>query len=143
MSKPSVNVTAAAAEVPERYYTHHPELGETVHRSNPEVIHRDLTALGVQRGQKVLEIGTGSGYSSGLLAALVGSTGHVTTVDVDPDLTQRAAKLHAGRGVSNVTCVAGDGTAGHRAGGPFDRIIAWCTPALLPATWVEQLAPPG
>ncbi|GLW19940.1 hypothetical protein Stsp01_66830 [Streptomyces sp. NBRC 13847] len=132
-------VALAAESVPERHYTHHEGRGATVHRSNPKVIHRELTTLDVAAGMRVIEIGTGSGYSGALLADIVGTSGAVTSVDIDPYLTRWANLIHHERGLANVDCFTGDGTAGHPERAPYHRLVAWCTPELLPAAWVDQL----
>lgn len=135
-----IPVADAAATVPERYYTHNPDRGPTDNRSNPVVIHRELTALGVAEGMSVLEIGTGSGYSGALLSHLVGDSGQVTSLDIDGYLTRWANLLHHQRGRTNIRCHTTDGTAGYPERAPYDRLVAWCTPPLLPRAWVDQLA---
>jgi protein-L-isoaspartate(D-aspartate) O-methyltransferase len=129
--------------VPPRFYTHHPQRGETVHRSEPESIHRELRSLDVPAGARVLEIGTGSGYSSALLAELVGPDGTVVSVDVDPHLVGWANLLHHQRGLTTVACHHADGMTGYPPHAPYDRIAAWCTPPRLPRTWIDQLTPGG
>ena len=84
------------------FYTHNEQRGETVHRSEPASIHRELRALDVPTGARVLEIGTGSGYSGALLAELVGPHGRVVSVDVDMHLAGWANLLHHERGVTTV-----------------------------------------
>lgn len=81
-------VALAAEQVPERHYTHHEGRGPTPHRSNPSVIHRELTTLDLQQHMRVAEYGTGSGYSTELIARLVGPGGEVTSVDIDAYLTR-------------------------------------------------------
>ncbi|MGD9484744.1 protein-L-isoaspartate(D-aspartate) O-methyltransferase [Streptomyces sp. TRM70308] len=132
-------VTEAFRAVPERHYTHHQGRGETEHRSNPAVVRRELTTLDVVEGMHVLEIGTGSGYSGALLATLVGARGTVTSVDIDPYLTRWANLIHADRGLTNIWCHTADGATGYPEHGPYQRAVAWCTPALLPRPWVEQM----
>ena len=68
-----------------------------------------LRLLGVQPGMRVLEVGIGSGYSTALLAHLVGPTGKVVSLDVDAGLTARAADLLERAGCGQVTVVAADG----------------------------------
>ncbi|WP_274919349.1 hypothetical protein [Streptomyces sp. WZ-12] len=59
---------------------------------------------------------------------------------MDPYLTRWANVIHQERGVENVDCFTGDGTAGHPERASYDRLVAWCTPALLPDAWIDQLA---
>lgn len=136
-------VALAAETVPERHYTHHEGRGATPHRSNPAVIHRELSTLGVETGMNVVEFGTGSGYSGGLLAELVGPTGRVTSLDIDTYLTRWAGLIHHQRGVDHVRCHAADGTGGFPDRAPYDRMVAWCTPPLLPKAWVDQVVDGG
>ncbi|MFD9208727.1 protein-L-isoaspartate O-methyltransferase [Streptomyces sioyaensis] len=139
-----MNAVALAAEsVPERHYTHHEGRGPTPHRSNPAVIHRELTTLDIRPGHKVAEYGTGSGFSGALLAELVGRAGSVTSLDIDAFLVRWANLIHHERGVHNVRCHTADGTGGFAKGAPYDRMVAWCTPPLLPKAWVDQIAGGG
>lgn len=89
-------------------------------------------------GHAGVGVGTGTGLIGALLAELVGPTGHVVSVDIDPFLTDRAGKLHAERGVINLTLVTGDGRAGAAGYGRFDAILAWATPTHIPISWIEQ-----
>ncbi|MFE7816427.1 protein-L-isoaspartate O-methyltransferase, partial [Streptomyces sp. NPDC057433] len=136
-------VADAATTVPERHYTHHDGRGATPHRSNPAVIHRELTTLDVQRGMNVVEFGTGSGYSGALLTELVGPTGAVTSLDIDAYLVKWANLIHHERGLDHIRCHVADGTAGFADKAPYDRMVAWCTPPLLPKAWVDQVADGG
>ncbi|WP_369383279.1 protein-L-isoaspartate O-methyltransferase [Streptomyces sp. cg36] len=136
-------VPLAAETVPERHYTHHEGRGATVHRSNPVVIHRELTTLDVRPGMNVAEFGTGSGYSGGLLAELVGPSGTVTSLDIDRYLSVWANLIHFERGLANIRCFTADGTVGFPERAPYDRMVAWCTPPLLPKTWVDQTVDGG
>src|SRR4051812_39299761 len=107
------------------------------------MIQRELHSLDVPAGARVLEIGTGSGYSSALLAELVGPDGTVVSVDVDEHLVGWANLLHHQRGLTTVRCHHADGLAGYPREAPFDRIVAWCTPPRLPMSWIDQLIPGG
>ncbi len=89
---------------------------------------------------RVMEIGTGTGYTGALLAEMVGANGHVVSIDIDPGLTERAGKLHAERGVSNLTLVSGDGHVGAPEHAPYDVVIGWATPTHIPEAWVAQCA---
>ena len=90
--------------------------------------------------QKVLEIGTGSGYQAAVLAALVG---HVFTIEIVPELAQSAATLLKSLGVRNVTVRCGDGYRGWTEEAPFDRIILTAAPPEIPQALVNQLRPGG
>ncbi|MFJ5926465.1 protein-L-isoaspartate O-methyltransferase [Kitasatospora sp. NPDC092948] len=138
-----MTVADVAARVPERHYTHHDGRGVTPNRSNPAVIHRDLAALDVRGGMNVAEVGTGSGYSGALLAELVGPSGTVTSLDIDPYLVRWGNLIHQQRGLQHVRCHVADGTAGFPARAPYDRMVAWCTPPLLPQAWVDQIVDGG
>lgn len=100
-----------------------------------------VAMLDLQPGARVMEIGTGSGYSGAVLANIVGETGHVVSIDIDPYLVARAAKLHAEAGHGHVEVHASDGFAGWEAAAPFDRVIGWTTPHVIPTPWVEQTGP--
>lgn len=118
--------------------------GRQVRQTTPaSVIARHLPLLDVHSGMRILEIGTGSGYTAALLTELTGPNGSVVSVDVDPDLTQRADELHHQAGFTTITTLAGDGYAGAPDDAPYDRLIAWTTPPHLPAAWTEQVSPDG
>ncbi len=133
----------AFGAVPAAVYSHHERFGETVHRSAPEWIRREVTSLRVRAGHRVLEIGTGSGYSGALLARLCGPGGRVTSVDISDELIDRARAIHAERGVTGIDCHVADGLAGFPPVAPFDRAVAWCTPPRLPRAWADQIVDGG
>jgi protein-L-isoaspartate(D-aspartate) O-methyltransferase len=134
-------VARAARAVPRDHYAGHPRLGAVPQATAQPAIERDLRRANVQPGQTVLEIGTGTGLTGALLAKLAGACGHVVSVDIDAGLIRRAAELHAERGVRNVTLVTGDGVKGGPGYGPYDVIIAWATPAVIPQAWLDQARP--
>lgn len=115
----------------------------TCSASQPGLVLAMLDALDPRPGQRVLEIGAGTGYNAALLAARIGA-GNVTTVEVDPGLAAAArTALHEHGFPVEVICA--DGATGHPPGAPFDRIIATAAVRLgeLPAAWVEQTRPGG
>ncbi|WP_433268220.1 protein-L-isoaspartate O-methyltransferase family protein [Actinosynnema sp. CS-041913] len=133
-------VTAAAATVDYDAWVK-TEDGRTVPQSTADSRIRDMLAmLDLRPGARVLEIGTGSGYSGALLSRIVGETGRVVSIDIDPLLVARAARLHTDAGHGNVEVYASDGFEGWNTGAPFDRIVGWTTPHVLPAAWVDQTA---
>jgi protein-L-isoaspartate(D-aspartate) O-methyltransferase len=90
--------------------------------SQPAMIAQMLELLAPCAGQRVLEIGTGSGYNAALLAELVGPSGSVTTVELEPDLAGAAAGTLAQLGYENVAVIRGDGSAALPDGTRYDRI---------------------
>ncbi|MBI3687088.1 MAG: methyltransferase domain-containing protein [Actinobacteria bacterium] len=105
------------------------------------MIHGMLQMLDLEPGMRVLEVGTGSGYSGALLSRIVGADGHVVSVDIDPSLVERARVLHDRAGHTNVEVHAADGFEGWQASGPYDRIVGWVTPHVVPSAWVKQAKP--
>jgi protein-L-isoaspartate(D-aspartate) O-methyltransferase len=137
------SVDGALAAVPFDYSARQPDGEQLPQSSAPEIIVAVLRLLGVRPSMRVLEVGTGSGSSSALLANLVGSTGRVVSLDVDAALVARAAGLLARAGCGQVTVVAADGRVGYPAAAPYDRLVAWATADRVPAPWVEQLCESG
>ncbi|MYW01846.1 methyltransferase, FxLD system [Streptomyces sp. SID3343] len=111
--------------------------------SQPGVVALMLDQLEARPGERILELGAGTGYNAALLAHLVGETGHVTTIDVDDDLVEGARVHLATAGITNVEALTRDGALGHAAGAPFDRIIATVGAHGVPHAWLDQLAPGG
>ncbi|MFC0623648.1 protein-L-isoaspartate O-methyltransferase family protein [Kribbella deserti] len=136
-------IAAAVQTVPREHYTDHAELGSVPQSTAQHAIERDLGRAGVERGMRVMEIGTGTGYTGALLAEMVGPEGHVVSIDIDPELSDRAAKLHAERGLSNLTLVTADGRQGAADHGPYDVILGWASPTHIPQAWLDQTRPGG
>jgi protein-L-isoaspartate(D-aspartate) O-methyltransferase len=102
-----------------------------------------LEQLGVAAGQRVLEIGTGTGYNAALMSRLVGPDGSVVTVDIDPDLADRARAKLVAAGYPDVVVICGDGGFGARELAPYDRIIVTAGASDLAPEWLAQLGPGG
>jgi protein-L-isoaspartate(D-aspartate) O-methyltransferase len=111
--------------------------------SQPAVMARMLEVLDVQPGQRVLEIGTGSGYNAALLATLTGEASRVVTVERDAELAATAGEALERVLGPGVTVIVGDGVTGWPRGASYDRIIATASAPTLPMAWVEQLHPNG
>jgi protein-L-isoaspartate(D-aspartate) O-methyltransferase len=112
--------------------------GQTI--SQPYVQARYLELIGLTGREKVLEIGTGSGYQTALLALLASM---VFSVERVPHLAQSARAALATSGIRNVTVLVGDGTLGWRPFGPYDAILVSAASPEIPAPLVEQLASGG
>jgi protein-L-isoaspartate(D-aspartate) O-methyltransferase len=102
-----------------------------------------LDQLGVAPGQRVLEIGTGTGYNAALLAHLVGDQRSVVTVEVDGELAERARAALASAGFGGITVLCTDGAVGAPELAPFDRIIVTAGVWDIPPAWLSQLAVGG
>ncbi|WP_253778893.1 methyltransferase domain-containing protein [Goodfellowiella coeruleoviolacea] len=115
----------------------------TCSASQPSVVAGMLDALDVHEGHRVLEIGTGTGYNSALLAHRLGADG-VVSVEVDPVLADQARKRLVAAG-HPVRVVTGDGADGWPDAAPFDRVIVTANVMLgqFPDVWIEQTRPGG
>jgi protein-L-isoaspartate(D-aspartate) O-methyltransferase len=110
--------------------------------SDPSVMAVMLAALNAKPGHRVLEIGTGTGYNAALLAHRLGCD-HVTTVEIDPMVADRARLALRSTGHRSVHCVIGDGEGGYPPRAPYDRVIATGGAYRIPYSWVAQTAPGG
>ncbi|MFC7742102.1 methyltransferase domain-containing protein [Nocardiopsis composta] len=109
--------------------------------SKPSIVAEMLAYLQVGEGDRILEIGTGSGWNAALLCELAGED-DTATIEIDPDLHTRARAALASAGYAPET-VFGDGLKGHPPGAPYDRIISTMAVQHVPWTWAEQLAEGG
>lgn len=114
------------------------EEGQTI--SQPYIVALMTQLLGLKGGEKVLEIGTGSGYQAAVLSRLAA---HVFTIEIHPALAERASTLLRELGYANVQVRAGDGYRGWPEMAPFDAVIVTCAVSHVPPALFEQLAEGG
>jgi protein-L-isoaspartate(D-aspartate) O-methyltransferase len=112
--------------------------GQTI--SQPYIVALMTQALELSGRERVLEIGTGSGYQTAVLAEVVRE---VVSIERHAALSRQAGAILAELGYRNVELIVGDGSQGDRQRAPFDRIIVTAAPAEVPSALVEQLAEGG
>jgi protein-L-isoaspartate(D-aspartate) O-methyltransferase len=101
-------------------------------------------ALELRIGDKVLEVGAGSGYHAATIAEQIGPHGHVYTVELVPELVRVARSNLEKAGYSlRVTLVEGDGSLGYPDRAPYDRIVVTAAAPKVPQTLASQLQPGG
>jgi protein-L-isoaspartate(D-aspartate) O-methyltransferase len=113
------------------------EHGQTI--SQPFIVAQMLEAARIGPEDRVLDVGTGSGYAAAVAAVLAH---RVVSIERIPDLAITAAATLEALGY-RVEVVTGDGTGGWPAAAPYDAIVAAATGPSVPAAWIEQLAPGG
>jgi protein-L-isoaspartate(D-aspartate) O-methyltransferase len=106
----------------------------------PKMEARMLQELALLPGERILEVGTGSGYMTALLASL---GGHVCSVDIVPEFTSGAGAKLAAHGLGNVTLETGDAARGWDRHGPYDAIVITGSLPVLPAAFATSLRPGG
>lgn len=111
--------------------------------SAPSVIAIMLKSLDIRYGMKVLEIGTGSGYQTALIAKLVGSKGRVITIERSEALYNFAKSNLAKYGFKNIAQVLGNGARGYKKKAPYDRIIYSAAARTVPLETLQQLKKNG
>ena len=107
--------------------------------SQPAIMAIMLEQLDLQPGQRVLEIGAGTGYNAALMAHIVGPSGRVTTIDLDEDIVAGARRHLAAAGFPQVDVICADGLAGHAPDAPYDHIILTVGSWDISSAWLEQL----
>ncbi|MFC1726354.1 protein-L-isoaspartate(D-aspartate) O-methyltransferase [candidate division KSB1 bacterium] len=141
------NVIAAMKKVPrhmfvpdelkERAYLDSPlPIGEGQTISQPYIVAYMTDVLNLKGDEKVLEIGTGSGYQGAVLAEIVKE---VYTIEIIEKLGKRAKKTLNDLGYTNITVIVGDGYSGLPAKAPFDAIIVTAAPKKIPEPLIDQL----
>jgi protein-L-isoaspartate(D-aspartate) O-methyltransferase len=110
--------------------------------SQPAIMALMLERLDLSEGQRVLEVGAGTGYNAALLSQIVGPRGRVVSIELDRERSRRARRALAEAG-SKVRVVCRDGRSGFAEAAPYDRIIVTASTHELPQAWWQQLAPTG
>ena len=106
----------------------------------PRLEARMVQELALEPRDRILEVGTGSGYMTALLASL---GGHVTSVEIVPAFTQAAGARLAAHGITNVTLETGDAARGWDRHGPYDAIVLTGSVPVLPDAFPGSLRPGG
>ena len=104
--------------------------------SQPYIVALMTSLLELKGGEKVLEIGTGSGYQAAVLSQIAG---HVYTIEILPELAARARNELAELGYANVEARTGDGWAGWPENAPYDGILVTAAPPRVPEPLLQQL----
>jgi len=112
--------------------------GQTI--SQPYIVARMTELLNIKKNDKILEIGTGSGYQAAVLAEI---TPNVYSIEIVEELAERARKTLHEQGYHNLYLKIGDGYKGWEKHAPFDGIIVTCSPSDVPEPLQEQLAENG
>jgi protein-L-isoaspartate(D-aspartate) O-methyltransferase len=114
------------------------KMGQTI--SQPYIVAFMTQALELRGGERVLEIGTGSGYQAAVLAEIAAE---VYSIEILPQLQEQAAAVLAKQGYKNIHLRAGDGYLGWPEKAPFDRIIVTAAPQDVPQPLIDQLKEGG
>ena len=110
--------------------------------SRPDIVALMLQAGQLEPGMRVLEIGTGTGYTAALLAHYLGAR-NVTSIEIDPVLAAQARAALGRAGYGEVTVLTGDGALGCPEAAPFDRVLSTVAAPRVPNAWVAQTRPRG
>ncbi|MDV6034607.1 MAG: protein-L-isoaspartate(D-aspartate) O-methyltransferase [Phycisphaera sp. RhM] len=128
------------SQLPRAYFDMALPIGHSQTISSPFIVASMTEALDPKSTDKVLEIGTGSGYQAAVLSPLVD---HVYTIEIVRELGERAAETLARLDYGNVSTRIGDGFLGWPDAAPFDKIIVTCSPESVPTPLVDQLREGG
>ncbi len=115
--------------------------GQTI--SAPHMVAIMVEELDIKKGQKILEVGAGSGYHAAIVSKLVEKEGHVYTVERYSSLAEKAKQNLKNAGIQNVTVETGDGSEGLPKYAPYDRIYVTCAAPSIPPPLVQQLKDNG
>ena len=119
------------------------EIGDGQTISAPHMVAIMCEGLDIKKGQKILEIGAGSGYHAAIVSKLVGEKGHVYTIERYTSLAEKSKKNLENTNITNVTVETGDGSEGLPKHAPYDRIYVTCAAPSIPPPLLEQLKDQG
>ena len=115
------------------------DIGSNQTISAPHMVAIMVEAIDLKKGQKILEIGAGSGYHAAIVAHIVGKEGKVISVERIESLAE-SAKEHLNKaGIRNVEVIVGDGSMGLEQYAPYDHIYVTCAAPLIPKPLIDQL----
>ncbi|MBL7055198.1 protein-L-isoaspartate(D-aspartate) O-methyltransferase [Candidatus Woesearchaeota archaeon] len=126
-------------QVKEAYGDYPLSIGKGQTSSQPTTVMLMTEALELKEGDKVLEIGAGSGYQAAIIAKIVGSKGKVITTEIIPELAEFAQKKIKKLKIKNVKIVNYDGSQGYKKQSPYDKIIVTAACPKVPPPLLEQL----
>jgi len=107
--------------------------------SAPHMVAIMCELLDLKEGEKVLEVGTGSGYHAAVVAEIVGEKGKVISIERIPELAERAKRTLESLGIKNVNVIVGDGSKGYEEEAPYDKIYVTAAAPDIPKSLIEQL----
>lgn len=115
--------------------------GQTI--SAPHMVAIICEKLNLKKGQKILEIGSGSGYHAAIISNIIGKTGILFSIERIPSLADFAKSNLKKSKIENVEIIIGDGSFGFSKEAPFDRIYLTCATPRFPQNLIKQLKDPG
>ena len=138
------HVSADEINADRAYFTQTDDEGtSTVGSDQPSQLALLLALAGLEPGQNVLEIGTGTGYSAAVIQQMVGRSGHVTSLEINREAYHSALDNLQRAIMGSVNVVEADGASGYDARASYDRIISTVSVWEIPQAWVRQLRPGG
>lgn len=111
--------------------------------SQPRLVAQMLELLELTTGQRVMEVGAGTGYNAALMQEIVGKTGHVTTIDIQEYVVAQTQRLLQAAGYDRIEVIARDGALGCPENAPYDRIVATVGCPDISLNWADQLTEGG
>lgn len=138
-----LGVPAHEAYINEVIVTKHVNAIPVSSSSQPALMATMLEQLELKPGQRVMEIGAGTGFNAALMGHIVGPHGRVVAIDIDADIVENAQRNLAAVGVAQVQAIQADGGLGYPPGAPYDRILLAVAAGDITPAWREQLKPNG